>query len=111
MNGQFGMFSAGTTWLPPQDSLATVASCRDGHVRIGTWGQDLGSESTIIDGSTRRPHCRSSHARAFLLALRAKVYQPQVLATDRSASRVFGRQVLILHLPGVVEGVKGGVPD
>lgn len=47
-NGAFGMFSAGTTWLPPQDGLATVAIYRDGHVRIGTWGQDLGPDPHIV---------------------------------------------------------------
>jgi hypothetical protein len=30
---------------------------------------------------------------------------------EHSASRFFGSQVLVFHFPGMVHGVKGGVPN
>jgi hypothetical protein len=41
VNGHYGMMVDGVTFLPPQDGLATLAIYRDGHVRIGVWGQDM----------------------------------------------------------------------
>jgi len=41
-NGAFGMAVNGVTLLPPSDGLATLAIYRDGHVRLGIWGSDIG---------------------------------------------------------------------
>ena len=41
VNGAFGMAVNGTTLLPPQDGLATLAMYRDGSVRLGVWGTDI----------------------------------------------------------------------
>ena len=41
INGHYGMMVNGVTLLPLQPSLATLAIYRDGHVRIGAWGQDI----------------------------------------------------------------------
>jgi len=48
INGQFGMLSEGATWLPPKDGLATLAIYRDGHVRMGTWGDDINPDPMIV---------------------------------------------------------------
>ncbi|MCL4530311.1 MAG: phosphodiester glycosidase family protein [Chloroflexi bacterium] len=41
VNGKYGMVVDGTTLLTPWPGIATVAIYKDGHVQIGTWGQDL----------------------------------------------------------------------
>ncbi len=41
VNGKYGMVVDGTTLIPPYPGIATVAIYKDGHVQIGTWGQDL----------------------------------------------------------------------
>ncbi len=41
VNGHYGMGINGVILLPPQNGLATVALYSDGHVQIGTWGEDL----------------------------------------------------------------------
>jgi hypothetical protein len=41
VNGAFGMAVGGSTFLPPQNGLATLAIYRDGSVRLGVWGDDM----------------------------------------------------------------------
>ncbi len=41
LHGHYGMMAAGVPMLPPIPGLAAVAVYRDGHVQLGTWGQDL----------------------------------------------------------------------
>jgi Phosphodiester glycosidase len=41
INGQYGMVINGVMLLPPLPGIATVAIYKDGHVQIGTWGQDM----------------------------------------------------------------------
>lgn len=41
ISGAYGMAVGGTTLLPPQDGLATLAFYRDGSIRLGVWGQDI----------------------------------------------------------------------
>ena len=48
INGHYGMMVNGVTVLPPQPGLATLAIYRDGHVAIGTWGQDMGPSPDIV---------------------------------------------------------------
>lgn len=47
-NGNFGMYVNGVTLLPPIDGLATLALYRDGHTRIGVWGQDMTASRDIV---------------------------------------------------------------
>jgi len=47
-NGAFGMAVNGVTLLPPSDGLATLAIYRDGHVRLGVWGSDIGPAPDMI---------------------------------------------------------------
>ena len=41
VNGKYGMVINGVMLLPPWPGIATLAIYKDGHVQIGTWGQDL----------------------------------------------------------------------
>lgn len=53
-NGHYGMAVDGTTLLPPQDGLATLAIYRDGSVRMGVWGQDITASPDLV---TFRQNC------------------------------------------------------
>jgi len=48
VNGAYGMLAGGTTLLPPQDGLATLALYRDGHVQLGVWGLDMTLTPDIV---------------------------------------------------------------
>jgi hypothetical protein len=48
VNGAFGMAVNGTTLLPPQDGLATLALYRDGSVRLGVWGSDIHQAPNLV---------------------------------------------------------------
>jgi hypothetical protein len=48
INGHFGMMVNGVTLLPPLPGLATMAIYRDGHVEIGSWGNDLLPSQDIV---------------------------------------------------------------
>jgi Phosphodiester glycosidase len=48
VNGAFGMAVNGTTLLPPQDGLATLAMYRDGSVRLGVWGADIKQTPDLV---------------------------------------------------------------
>jgi hypothetical protein len=40
-HGAFGAMVDGYTAAPPKDGLGTLAIYRDGHIRIGVWGEDV----------------------------------------------------------------------
>jgi len=48
VNGAFGMAVNGTTLLPPQDGLATLAMYRDGSLRLGVWGADIKQTPDLV---------------------------------------------------------------
>jgi len=48
VNGQYGMMVNGVTLLPAIPGMATVALYRDGHVQIGTWGQDIVPSADMV---------------------------------------------------------------
>ena len=48
VNGGFGMAVNGTTLLPPQNGLATLALYRDGSARLGVWGNDMRLTSDMV---------------------------------------------------------------
>ena len=54
VNGAFGMAVNGTTLLPPQNALATLALYRDGSVRLGVWGTDIQQTPDLV---TFRQNC------------------------------------------------------
>jgi Phosphodiester glycosidase len=48
VNGHYGMMVNGVTLLPAFPGIATVAIFKDGHVQLGTWGQDMFPNPDIV---------------------------------------------------------------
>src|ERR1700730_12328734 len=40
-DGQYGMYVNGTTYVPPQHGVATIAVTKEGQIILGAWGKDL----------------------------------------------------------------------
>jgi hypothetical protein len=41
VHSHYGMMTDGVTWLNPIDGMGTVGIARDGHIEMGTWGQEI----------------------------------------------------------------------
>lgn len=62
ISGHFGMEVNGTTLLPPQDGLATLAFYRNGEMRLGVWGQDITASPDLVSFRQNCPLLVSSGA-------------------------------------------------
>ena len=73
INGHYGMMVNGVTLLPPTSGIATIAIYSDGHVQIGSWGQDILPSSDI---AAYRQNCP--------LILQNGQLNPEVSVDDRT---------------------------
>ncbi len=48
INGDYGMMVNGVTLLPPTPGLATIAIYQDGHIAMGTWGQQITPSADMV---------------------------------------------------------------
>ncbi len=48
IHGHYGMMVRGFTLLPALPGLATIAIYNDGHIWIGTWGQDINASPDMV---------------------------------------------------------------
>jgi hypothetical protein len=46
--GDFGAMADGYTSAPPRNGLGTLAIYRDGHIRLGVWGQDITDSPDLV---------------------------------------------------------------